>query len=80
MYDNFLPTVFILFLWKGATFASFHISGNLPFLRECSKIIYNGKISDWLQIFIILIDTLLQSWDLLGSNILIIANISSAVT
>ena len=68
------------FLWTGTTFAFFHISGNLPFLRECSKIIFNGKISDWLQIFIILIDILSQPWALLESNVFIIANISFSVT
>ena len=36
---------------------------------------FNGKISDWLQIFIILIDILSQPWALLGSNIFIITNI-----
>ena len=41
---------------------------------------FNGKISDWLQIFIILIDILSQPWALLGSNIFIIANISFSVT
>ena len=68
------------FLWTGTTFAFFYIFGNLPFLRECSKIIFNGKISDWLQIFIILIDILSQPWALLGSNVFIIANISFSVT
>ena len=42
--------------------------------------IFNGKISDWLQIFIILIDILSQPWALLGSNDFIIANISFSVT
>ena len=63
--------------WKGNYT---YISGNLPFLRECSKMIFNGKISDWLQIFIILIDILSQPWALLGSNVFIIANISFSVT
>ena len=41
---------------------------------------FNGKISAWLQIFIILIDILSQPWALLGSNVFIIANISFSVT
>ena len=57
----------------------FPYSGNLPFLSEWSKIIFNGKISDWQQIFIILIDILSQPWALLGSNVFIIANISFSV-
>ena len=40
---------------------------------------FNGKISDWLQIFIILID-ISQPWALLRSNVFIIANISFSVT
>ena len=38
--------------------------------------IFNGKISDWLQIFIILIDILSHPWASLGSNVFIFANIS----
>ena len=58
----------------------FHISGNLPFLRDCLKISFNGKINDWLQIFIIFIDILSQPWALLGSNVFIVANIPFSVT
>ena len=68
------------FLWTGTTFAFFHIFRNLPFLRECLKITFYCKISDWLQIFIILINILSQPWALLGSNVFIIANISFSVT
>ena len=68
------------FLWKGTTFSFFHISGTLPFLREYSKITFNSKISDWIPIFIILIDILLQPWALLGSNVFVIASISFSVT
>ena len=41
---------------------------------------FNGKISERLQIFIILIGILSQPCALLGSNVFIIANISFSVT
>ena len=68
------------FLQTGTTFAFFHIPGNLAFFRECSRIVFHGKISYWLQIFIILIDILLQPWALSVSNVFIVANISFLVT
>ena len=68
------------FLQTGTTFKFFHISGNLASFRECSRIVFHGKISDWRQIFIILIDILLQPWALSVSNVFIIANISFSVT
>ena len=61
----------------------FHISGNLLFLREYLEIrifgVFKGQISDWLQIFIILIDILLQPWALLGFSVFITANMTFSV-
>ena len=75
-----MPTFCLLSLWTGTTFTFFHVSGNLPFLRDCLKIIFKGKISDWLQIFIILIDILSQPWALLGYYVSIISGISFSIT
>ena len=50
------------------------------FLKRFFEINFKSKRSDWLQIFIILINTLLQLWALFGSNVFIIASISVLVT
>ena len=50
------------------------------FLKRFFEINFKSKRSDWLQIFIILINALLQLWALFGSNVFIIASISVLVT
>ena len=50
------------------------------FLKRFFEIDFKSKIRDWLQIFIILINTLLQPEALIGSNVFIIASISVSVT
>ena len=49
------------------------------FLKRFFEIDFKSKIRDWLQIFIILINTLLPE-ALIGSNVFIIASISVSVT
>ena len=61
------------------TFAFFQIAGNLPSFRDCSNIIFKGTVKDSLQILIIFIDILSQSWALAGSKFFIINDMSSSV-
>ena len=57
-----------------------YISGNIPFFNDSSNIIFKGIVTDSLQIFIILINTLPYPCDLHESNDFIIDNISLFVT
>ena len=50
------------------------------FLTRSFEIDFKSKIREWLQIFIILINTLLQPEALIGSNVFIIASILVSVT
>ena len=80
MDGNFLLKFCLLFLCIETKLAFCHISGNISFFNYSSDIIFKGILTDSLQIFIILIEMLSYSCDLLESNDFIIDSICLFVT